>query len=166
MRREGRRYQGVLYAGIMITATGPQVLEYNVRWGDPEAQPLVMRIKSDIVPLLMGVAEGSLKEAELEWDPRAAICVVMASGGYPGGYEKGKPIEGLEAAAEMEDVMVFHAGTAISEGRVVTAGGRVLGVTALGETLAAARERAYAAAERIHFDGAQYRKDIGYRALG
>jgi phosphoribosylamine--glycine ligase len=165
MRREGRRYQGVLYAGIMMTPTGPQVIEYNVRWGDPETQPLVMRIKSDLVPVMMGVAEGNLNDATIEWDPRAAICVVMASGGYPGPYEKGKVIEGLDDAAKMQDVMVFHAGTAISGGKLVTAGGRVLGVTALGETLAHARERAYAAVAKIRFDGAQYRRDIGHRAL-
>lgn len=165
MRREGRRYQGVLYAGIMMTPTGPQVLEYNVRWGDPEAQPLVMRIKSDLVPVLMGVAEGNLKDATIEWDERAAICVVMASGGYPGPYEKGKVIEGLDDVANMQDVMVFHAGTEMRGGKIVTSGGRVLGVTALGETLAHARERAYAAVAKIHFDGAQYRRDIGYRAL-
>jgi len=165
MRREGRRYQGVLYAGIMMTSTGPQVIEYNVRWGDPEAQPLVMRIKSDLVPVLMGVAEGNLKDATIEWDPRPAICVVMASGGYPGKYEKGKVIEGLDEAAKVKDVMVFHAGTAMSGGRVVTAGGRVLGVTAIGTTIAQARERAYTAVSKIHFDGAHYRKDIGHRAL-
>jgi phosphoribosylamine--glycine ligase len=165
MRREGRRYQGVLYAGIMMTSTGPQVIEYNVRWGDPEAQPLVMRMKSDLVPVLMGVAEGNLKDATIEWDPRAAICVVMASGGYPGPYENGKPIEGLEEAAKMPDVMVFHAGTAMSGGRVVTAGGRVLGVTAIGDTIGEARSRAYAAVAKVRFDGAQYRTDIGFRAV-
>jgi phosphoribosylamine---glycine ligase len=166
MRREGRRYQGILYAGIMLTGSGPQVLEFNVRWGDPEAQPILMRMKSDLVPVLMAAAEGTLKESQrIEWDPRPAICVVMASGGYPGDYEKGKPISGLDEAAKLKDVMVFHAGTAMSGGQVVTSGGRVLGVTALGKTIAEARERAYDAIGRIHFDGAQFRSDIGHRAI-
>jgi len=173
MRREGRRYQGVLYAGIMLTGSGPQVLEFNVRWGDPEAQPILMRMKSDIVPALLAASEvpedggigGTLKEMHFEWDERPAVCVVMASAGYPGDYEKGKPITGLEDAAKLKDVMVFHAGTAMSGGRVVTSGGRVLGVTALGRNTAEARERAYEAVGRIHFDGAQYRSDIGNRAI-
>ncbi len=166
MRREGRRYQGILYAGIMLTGAGPQVLEFNVRWGDPEAQPILMRMKSDLAPALMAAAGGTLKESQqIEWDPRPAVCVVMASGGYPGDYEKGKPISGLDEAAKLKDVMVFHAGTAVSEGRVVTSGGRVLGVTALGKTIAEARERAYDAIARIHFDGAQFRRDIGHRAI-
>jgi phosphoribosylamine--glycine ligase len=160
MRREGRRYQGILYAGIMLTGSGPQVLEFNVRWGDPEAQPILMRMKSDLVPALMAAAGGTLKESpQIEWDPRPAVCVVMASGGYPGDYEKGKPISGLDEAGKLRDVMVFHAGTAVSEGQVVTSGGRVLGVTALGKTIAEARERAYDAIARIHFDGAQFRRD-------
>jgi len=166
MRREGRRYQGILYAGIMLTGAGPQVLEFNVRWGDPEAQPILMRMKSDLVPALMAAAGGTLKESpQIEWDPRPAVCVVMASGGYPGDYEKGKPISGLDEAGKLRDVMVFHAGTAVSEGQVVTSGGRVLGVTALGKTIAEARERAYDAIARIHFDGAQFRRDIGHRAI-
>ena len=166
MRREGRRYQGILYAGIMLTGSGPQVLEFNVRWGDPEAQPILMRMKSDLVPLLMAAADGTLKESqEIEWDPRPAVCVVMASGGYPGDYRKGKPISGLDEAGKLKDVMVFHAGTAMSGGQVVTSGGRVLGVTAMGKTIAEARERAYDAISRIHFDGAQYRRDIGFHAI-
>jgi phosphoribosylamine--glycine ligase len=166
MRREGRRYQGILYAGIMLTGSGPQVLEFNVRWGDPEAQPILMRMKSDLVPVLMAAADGTLKESQhIEWDPRPAVCVVIASGGYPGDYEKGKPISGLDEAAKLKDVMVFHAGTAMSEGQIVTSGGRVLGVTAMGKTIAEARERAYEAIGRIHFDGARYRHDIGHRAI-
>ena len=166
MRREGRRYQGILYAGIMLTGSGPQVLEFNVRWGDPEAQPILMRMKSDLVPLLMAAADGTLKESqEIEWDPRPAVCVVMASGGYPGDYRKGKPISGLDEAGKLKDVMVFHAGTAMSGGQVVTSGGRVLGVTAMGKTVAEASERAYDAIARIHFDGAQFRRDIGHRAI-
>jgi phosphoribosylamine--glycine ligase len=166
LRREGIRYQGVLYAGLMITRNGPQVLEYNVRFGDPETQPLMMRMKSDLLPVLAAAAEGKLDGAGIEWDPRPAICVVMASGGYPGDYAKKKPIEGLDKAAKLPDVMVFHAGTAMSDGKVVTAGGRVLGVTAIGRTIAEAREKAYHAAGLIHFDGAHYRKDIGHLALG
>lgn len=165
LRREGLRYQGVLYAGLMITRNGPQVLEYNVRFGDPETQPLMMRMKSDLLPILAAAAEGKLGHSAIEWDPRPAICVVMASGGYPGDYEKKKPIEGLDRAARLPDVAVFHAGTTLSDGKVVTSGGRVLGVTAIGRTIAEAREKAYHAAGLIHFDGAQYRKDIGHRAL-
>ena len=125
----------------------------------------MMRIKSDLAPLFMSVAEGKLSDTPIEWDPRPSICVVMASGGYPGEYQTGKPIEGLEKAAKLKDVMVFHAGTAMSQGCVVTAGGRVLGVTAIGDTIADARARAYEAVSMIHFDGAHYRRDIGYRAL-
>ena len=165
LRMKGRRYKGVLYAGLMLTANGPQVLEYNCRWGDPEAQPLVMRIKSDLVPVLLAAAEGRLDETSVEWDVRPAVCVVMASGGYPGPYEKGKPITGLDDAAKLEDVMVFHAGTAESDGRIVTAGGRVLGVTALGKDIKEARERAYSAAAMIRWEGARYRTDIGHRAM-
>jgi len=165
MRISGRRYRGVLYAGIMLTANGPQVLEFNIRWGDPEAQPLLMRIKSDIVPLMVAAAEGNLGEAEIEWDQRAALCVVMASRGYPGQYEKGKVIEGLDRVARLPDVMVFHAGTSMSEGRIVTSGGRVLGVTALGRDVAEARARAYEAVELIRWDGVHYRSDIGLKAL-
>ena len=166
LRREGIRYQGVLYAGLMITRNGPQVLEYNVRFGDPETQPLMMRMKSDLLPVLMAAAEGKLDGSNIEWDPRPSICVVMASGGYPGDYQKKKPIEGLDKAAKLPDVMVFHAGTTMSDGKVVTSGGRVLGVTAVGRTIAEAREKAYHAAGLIHFDGAHYRRDIGHLALG
>jgi len=165
MRMEGRKYRGLLYAGLMLADSGLNVLEFNVRWGDPEAQPLLMRIKSDIVPLLMAVAEGRIEDQAIEWDPRAAVCVVMASGGYPGHYEKGKVIEGLDDAARLDDVMVFHAGTARSGGKIVTSGGRVLGVTALGKDVAEARARAYEAVRLIRWDGAQYRTDIGAKAL-
>ncbi len=150
----------------MITRNGPQVIEYNVRFGDPETQPLMMRMKSDLLPVLMAAAEGKLDNATIEWDPRPSICVVMASGGYPGDYQKKKPISGLDKAAKLPDVAVFHAGTTMSDGKVVTSGGRVLGVTAIGRTIAEAREKAYHAASLIHFDGAQYRKDIGHLALG
>ncbi len=165
MRMDGRKYQGLLYAGLMLTSNGLSVLEFNIRWGDPEAQPLLMRIKSDVVPLFMAVAQGKLGDQTIEWDQRAAVCVVMASGGYPGAYEKGKVIEGLDAAAKLSDVVVFHAGTARSGGKIVTNGGRVLGVTALGADIAAAQARAYQAVDLIHWPGAQHRTDIASKAL-
>ncbi len=165
MNREERPYKGVVYAGLMMTDDGPKVLEFNVRFGDPEAQPILFRLTSDLVPVLQGVAQGNLKNApDLDWDPQPAVCVVMASGGYPVQYEKGRPIAGLDDAAALEDVMVFHAGTALKDGQVVTAGGRVLGVTARGESIADAQARAYAACERIHFEGAHYRRDIADKA--
>ncbi len=165
MNREDKPYRGVLYAGIMVTSDGPQVLEYNCRMGDPETQPLLMRLKSDLVPVLLAVLDGDLENADIQWDERPTCCVVMASGGYPTDYETGYPIEGLQDAAEMEDVYVFHAGTELDDGRTVTAGGRVLGVTARGESIPAARQRAYAAVEKIHFQDAHYRTDIGQKAV-
>jgi len=165
MNRNDTPYKGVLYAGLMITAGGPRVLEFNVRFGDPETQPILMRLKSDLLEVCLAVCEQRLDEATLEWDRRSAVCVVMASGGYPGDYEKGKLITGIEKAEELNDVMVFHAGVAMKDGSLVTAGGRVLGVTALGETIADAKARAYEAAERIKFEGAYYRKDIADKAI-
>jgi len=165
MNREDRPYRGVLYAGLMICDDGPRVLEFNCRWGDPEMQPLALLLKSDIVPLLLATVEGTLDETQPEWDDGAALCVVMASAGYPGKYEKGKPISGLEQVERMQDVVVFHSGTRLEDGRVLTNGGRVLGVTARGETIAQAQQRAYEAVGMIHFEGAHYRKDIGWRAL-
>ena len=166
MNTEECPYRGVLYAGLMITRTGPKVLEFNVRFGDPETQPILMRLKSDLLDVLLAVTRGKLDKATMEWDRRVAVCVVLASGGYPGSYEKGKLITGLDEVAKMEDVAVFHAGTSAKDGRVYTAGGRVLGVAALGKTVEAARERAYEAVKHIHFDGAHYRTDIGAKALG
>ncbi len=165
MNRMGTPYKGVLYAGLMITSGGPRVLEFNVRFGDPETQPILMRLQSDLVEVLLTVCEGRLEEVFLKWDPRPAVCVVMASGGYPGDYEKGKVISGLDEAAELQDVVVFHAGTRQQNGRVVTNGGRVLGVTALGANIAAAKARAYEAADRIRFDGAYCRRDIADKAI-
>lgn len=166
LNTEGCPYRGVLYAGLMITSRGPQVLEFNARFGDPETQPILMRLKSDLVPVIRAILAGKLEDVELEWDERPAVCLVIASGGYPGKYEKGKVIEGLAAAAEVPDAFVFHAGTTVSkDGSVVTAGGRVLGVTALGQTIAEAQKRAYEVARLIHFDGAYYRTDIGSKAL-
>ena len=165
MNREDKPFHGVLYAGIMVTNEGPQVLEFNCRMGDPETQPLMMRLKSDLVPILLASIDGTLEEMEPEWDERPAVCVVMASGGYPGSYQKGLPISGLGEAARMEDVVVFHAGTRLQDGEVVTAGGRVLGVTAIGDTIREAKDRAYAAVAKIHYEGAYYRTDIGQKAI-
>lgn len=162
---EGCPYTGVLYAGLMIGGKGPQVLEFNARFGDPECQPLLMRLKTDLVDILEAIVEGRLDEIEPEWDERASLCLVLASGGYPGGYEKGRVINGLDKAGTMEDVFVFHAGTANKDGRIVTSGGRVLGVTALGRGVGQAIDRAYAAAELISWDGMYYRRDIGQKAL-
>ncbi len=164
---EGRRYQGILYCGLMITSDGPKVLEFNVRFGDPEAQAIFPRMKSDLFPLLMEVADGDLKQHRLEWRREPAVSVVMTSGGYPGSYEKGKPITGLPAGkVELDDdLLVFQAGTKVSDGQVVTSGGRVLAVTALGQNLKAAIDRSYAGVERIQFEGQHFRKDIGHRAL-
>ena len=166
MRREGIEYKGVLYAGLILTAGGPKVLEFNCRFGDPEAQPILMRLESDLLEALEATIDGRLDEIVLKWDHRTALCVVMASGGYPDAYESGKLINGIEQAAALPDVEVFHGGTAIGQEGVVTAGGRVLGVTALGETLQQARERAYQAAKLISYDGAYLRGDIGMRVSG
>jgi len=165
MNRNETPYKGVLYAGVMITCGGPRVLEFNVRLGDPETQPILMRLKSDLLEACLAVCDGKLEDVFLTWDPRPAACVVMASGGYPGRYEKGKPIHGLKEAEALSDVMVFHAGTEQKNGEVVTNGGRVLGVTALGADIAAAKTRAYEAVGHIHFDGAYYRHDIADKAI-
>lgn len=165
MNRNGTPYKGILYAGVMITAGGPRVLEFNVRFGDPETQPILMRLKSDLLEVMLAVCEGKLDEITLEWDPRPAVCVVMASGGYPGDYEKGKKITGIEEAEKDSDVVVFHAGTVVVDGDIVTNGGRVLGVTGVGETVAKAKKKAYEAAAKIKFDGAYYRSDIADKAI-
>jgi phosphoribosylamine--glycine ligase len=161
LKADGLAFNGMLFPGLMLTADGPKVLEFNCRFGDPETQVFVRRLKSDLLDLLEACVEGRLGGQEPVWDERAAVCVVLASGGYPGAYEKNKPITGLDAAAGREDVVVFHAGTKNADGAVVTNGGRVLGVTALGAGLAEARERAYAAADGIFFDQMQRRGDIG-----
>lgn len=162
---EGRKYQGVLYAGLMIKDGRAKVLEFNARFGDPETQPLLLRMKSDIVPVFEAVIDGYLDRVKVEWDRRAAVCVVMASQGYPGTYEKGKIISGLEEAAKIPNTYIFHAGTALKEGKIVTNGGRVLGVTALGDNIAEAINQAYKAVEKISWDGVYYRRDIGQKAL-
>ena len=167
MKRSRRPFRGILYAGLMITNQGIEVLEYNVRFGDPECQPLLMRLKSDLVDLLDATVDGRLDEVGTpEWDPRPAVCVVMASEGYPGKYEKGAPIRGLDEAAKVPDVKVFHAGTGMKDGQIVTDGGRVLGVTALGTSVSAAKLQAYTAVKAIRFSGAWCRKDISDKALG
>lgn len=166
MRAEGHPYKGVLYAGLMIDSQGdPYVLEFNVRFGDPEAQPLLMRLQSDLADLFECLCEERLSEAKVVWRKRPAVCVVLASEGYPGKYETGKKISGLDQAALMRDVTIFHAGTALEGGELVTAGGRVLGVTALGENIKDAIERAYEACQLISWEGIYYRRDIGHRAL-
>ncbi len=165
MNRNGTPYRGVLYAGLMVTSGGPRVLEFNVRFGDPETQPILMRLKSDLLEVFLAVCEGRLDNVTLKWDPRPAVCVVMASGGYPGTYEKGKVITGLKEAEALDDVAVFHAGTRRQSGDIVTNGGRVLGVTALGSDVAAAKARAYEAVACIHFDGAYCRHDISDKAI-
>ena len=165
MNRNGTPYKGVLYAGIMITAAGPRVLEFNVRFGDPETQPILMRLKSDLIEVMLAVCDGTLDEVTLRWDPRPAVCVVMASAGYPDNYEKGKIITGIDEAEKLGDVVVFHAGTALKNGDIVTAGGRVLGVTALGTSIAEAKANAYRGVEKIKFDGAYCRNDIADKAI-
>ena len=165
MRRAGRPFKGVLYAGVMLTNQGPRVLEFNVRMGDPEAQPILMRLKSDLAKVLVAAADGKLDEIPpLEWDPRPAVCVVMASEGYPGPYERGRVIRGQAEADAQPDVKVFHAGTAKHGEQIVTDGGRVLGVTALGENIAQAKLRAYQAVKLIRWEGAWCRKDISDKA--
>ncbi len=165
MNRNGTPYKGVLCTGLMITGGGPRVLGFNVRFGDPETQALLMRLKSDLLEVCLAVCDGTLEEITLEWDRRPAVCVVTASGGYPGDYEKGKKITGLEEADRIKDVVVFHAGTATNDGDIVTNGGRVLGVTALGETIAEAKRRAYETVDKIQFDGTYCRRDIGDKAI-
>ncbi len=165
MTRREIPYKGVLYAGLMLTAAGPKVLEFNCRFGDPEAQVLLARLQTDLLDVIEAVIDGNLEHITLDWDRRAAVCVVLASEGYPGVYSRRKPISGLDLAGELEDVVVFHSGTAQAQGRIVTNGGRVLGVTALGEHVSAARDLAYRAAGMIDYNGIFYRKDIALQAI-
>jgi len=166
MKRNRKPFKGVLYAGLMMTATGPKVLEFNVRFGDPECQPLLMRLKSDLLDILEATVDGRLDEIDApEWDPRPAVCVVVASQGYPGAYEKGAEITGLDAANAVENVKVFHAGTRLEGNRVLTDGGRVLGVTALGDSISTAKLSAYTAVQKVRWPGAWCRKDISDKAL-
>ena len=161
IQKENLGFRGLLFPGLMLTKEGPRVLEFNCRFGDPETQVLMPRLRTDIVDLLEAVTTGNLEGAAAEWDDRSAVCVVMASGGYPGSYKTGKTIVGLDQVNQMSDVAVFHAGTKFLDNRVVTSGGRVLGVTAFGETLSAAKRRAYDAVQKIEFDGSYFRRDIG-----
>jgi phosphoribosylamine--glycine ligase len=165
MGEEGRPYKGVLYAGLMIHNGQPKVLEFNARFGDPETQPVLIRMKGDIVPILEACIKGNLSQCEIEWDSRASVCVVMASKGYPGDYEKGKTIGGLKKVSKMNDVFVFHAGTGFKDNLVVTNGGRVLGVTGLGGDIPRAIEWTYQAVKKISWEGFHYRTDIGKKAL-
>jgi phosphoribosylamine--glycine ligase len=166
LREQGTVYRGVLYAGLMLTADGPKVLEFNARFGDPETQALLPRVRNDLAELLLACTDGTLAQHEMDWDPRSCVTVVLASEGYPGSWPVGRVIEGLGEAAAVPDAMVFHAGTALKDGRVTTAGGRVLSVSALGADLAEARSRAYDAVGRIRFEGMRFRRDIGERAMG
>jgi len=160
MEKEGAPFRGVLYAGLMLTEKGPKVLEFNCRFGDPETQSVLPRLNTDLVDIIIKVLEGRLSEVDIQWKEEKAVCVVLASGGYPATFERGKEISGIDAAEE-EGAFVFHAGTALKDGKLVTAGGRALGVTALGITQEEARDRAYRAASKISFEGMHYRKDIG-----
>jgi len=162
MVQEGRPFRGVLYAGLMIGEDGPKTVEFNCRFGDPETQVVLPRLKTDLADIFLATVEGRLGEIDIEWSEEAAVCVVLASAGYPGAYEKGKPISGLD---EVEHSIVFHAGTALKDGKIVTNGGRLLGVTALGRELTEAREKAYADIEKIRYEGKHYRTDIALKAL-
>ena len=163
MAKEGRYYRGILYAGLMLTESGPKVLEFNARFGDPETQPIMMRIKNDIVPIFEACIDGTLAKQSLQWRQEPTVCVVMAAKGYPSSYEKGKEISGLNSD-ENRQVVVFHAGTKLENGKVLTNGGRVLGVTALGSDINQAIKNAYSAVDKIKWDGIHYRKDIGNKA--
>jgi phosphoribosylamine--glycine ligase len=166
LKAEGITYKGVLYIGLMMTARGPMVLEFNCRFGDPETQAVLFRLESDLADVCEAVAKGSLAPDSLRWSPEPSVCVVLAAGGYPGTFANGQSISGLEEAEQVPKVKVFHAGTAHSGDQIVTSGGRVLGVTARGPDLASAVASAYAAAEKIRFEGMQFRKDIAFQAIG
>lgn len=165
MNREERPYKGVIYIGLMITSSGPMVLEFNVRLGDPEAQVILSRMKSDIVPIMLATISGELDKVDLEWYPQASVCVVMASGGYPGSYDNGKEISGLHLLKNQDGISVFHAGTKSADGKVVTNGGRVLGVVASGGDIEEAQKNVYEAVSKVTFDGAHYRRDIASKAI-
>ena len=164
LKSEGRTFKGILYAGLMITDLGPKVMEFNCRFGDPETQVILPLLKSDLAEILLSIVEGELSLLEVQWDDNFAVCVVLASGGYPGKYEKDKEIFGLNKAKQMENVLIFHAGTQKQKGRILTNGGRVLGVTGTDKSMEKAIQKAYSAVNKIEFEGMQYRKDIGNRA--
>jgi phosphoribosylamine--glycine ligase len=165
LQSEGIKYKGILYAGLMIRNNQPYVLEFNCRLGDPETQPVLSRLKTDLIDIALAITDEKLSDINLEWKPDASVCVVIASKGYPGAYEKGEIITGLDDVKKMNDAFVFHAGTAFNNNKLVTSGGRVLGVTALGKDIKDAKDRAYMAIEKIHFNGMHYRKDIADRAI-
>lgn len=165
MEEEGKPFRGILYAGLMLTQFGPKVLEFNVRFGDPETQVVLPRLQTDLLPVLAGIADGDLSQVEVKWNGDAVVCVVLASRGYPGAYEKGKEITGLEMAAEARDTMVFHAGTANKDGKVVSSGGRVLGITARARSLDEAIVKAYEGVNKVYFEGMYYRRDIAAKGL-
>jgi phosphoribosylamine--glycine ligase len=165
MAAEGMPYRGILYVGLMLTPEGPKVVEYNVRMGDPETQPVLFRMQSDLVEVCEAIQEQRLDQIHLEWDPQCSLCIVLASGGYPGRYQSGKIISGIDDAESLADVKVFHAGTSLDGAQLASAGGRVLGVTARGPSIKAARDLAYQAVQKIHFENMHYRHDIGARGL-
>lgn len=165
LKNEGIRYKGILYAGLIIKNNKPYVLEFNCRFGDPETQPVLFRLDSDLLDICLALSEGRLSNMDVRWKEDAAVCVVLASKGYPNKYEKGKIIYGLDDVKKMKDVMVFHAGTAFDNDHIVTNGGRVLGVTAIGKDIKSAKQRVYEAIQKIHFDGMHYRKDIADKAI-
>ncbi|MBT9130881.1 MAG: Phosphoribosylamine--glycine ligase [candidate division WS2 bacterium] len=165
LNEEGIVYKGVIYAGLMITKTGPKVLEFNARFGDPECQVVILRLKNDLIPLLLATLEGSLNQIRLRWSTNHALCVVLSSGGYPESFEKGKTINGLEIAESLTGVKIFHSGTTLIGKKIVSSGGRVLGITGMGSTLKTAFVRAYSGVKAVSFEKAHYRKDIGYRAF-
>ncbi len=165
LAKEGRPYSGCLYAGLMIKGDSVKVVEFNARFGDPETQVVLPLLQSDLAEIMVACAKGTLQPEMVEWSDKAAVCVVMASGGYPGSYKKGLPITGLKAAGAMEDVVVFHAGTREEDGKILTNGGRVLGVTAVADDIPSAQQKAYDAVDKIHFEGAHFRQDIAWRAL-
>jgi len=165
LQSERREYRGVLYAGLVLTEEGPKVLEFNARFGDPETQVVLPRLKTDLVDILNAVIDGSLHKINIEWEDNAAVCVVVASGGYPGKYQKGKVISGLERLENMKGIIVFHAGTKFQDGKIITSGGRVLGITSWDNTISKAKEKAYEGVEKIYFEDMYYRKDIAAKAI-
>ena len=165
LQKEDREYKGVIYAGLVLTKEGPKVLEFNARFGDPETQAVLPRLETDLIEILLAVVEGNLSKVNIKWKDKAAVCVILASGGYPGKYQKGKVIYGFEKLENKKDIIVFHAGTKLQEGKIVTAGGRVLGVTAWDKTISKAKERAYKGVKEIYFEDMYYRKDIAAKAI-
>jgi phosphoribosylamine--glycine ligase len=165
LRSEGKEYKGVLYAGLVLTKEGPKVLEFNARFGDPETQVILPRLKTDLIDILNAVIEETLHKINIEWEDNAAVCVVVASGGYPGKYQKGKVISGLERLGKMKDIIVFHADIKLQDDKVITSGGRVLGITACDKTISKAKERAYKGVKEIYFEDMYYRKDIAAKAI-